>query len=86
VEEDASGLTLQEWTPELGCAHEERDCEVLRVWILKGLFCQWTMTLNSGHDVSEFNPFFCKFVGKMLNFSAGDTPAPLGDLEDVNSV
>jgi hypothetical protein len=20
------------------CAHEERDCEVLRVWVLKGLF------------------------------------------------
>jgi hypothetical protein len=31
-------------------------CEVLRGWALKGLFCdlcQWTMTLNSGHDVSE---------------------------------
>jgi hypothetical protein len=27
--------------------------ELLRVWVLKGLFCQWMMTLNSGHDVSE---------------------------------
>ena len=91
MEEDASGLTLQEWTPDvdtsrppvamlinsselraagfklkevlkcfllhlrplLGCAREERDCEVLRVWVLKGLFCQWMMTLNSGHDVRE---------------------------------
>jgi hypothetical protein len=35
------------------CAREERDCEVLRGWVLKGLFCQWMMTLNSGHDVSE---------------------------------
>jgi hypothetical protein len=34
-------------------AREERDCEVLRVWVLKGLFCQWMMTPNSGHDVSE---------------------------------
>ncbi len=32
---------------------EDRDCEVLRVWVLKGLFCQWMTTLNSGHDVSE---------------------------------
>ena len=39
-------------------AHEERDCEVLRVWVLKGLFCQWMMSLNSGHDVSELSPFF----------------------------
>jgi cell division inhibitor SulA len=30
-----------------------RDCEVLRVWVLKGLFCQWMMTLNSGHDMSD---------------------------------
>jgi hypothetical protein len=37
----------------LACAHEERDYEILRVWVLKGLFCQWMMTLNSGHDVSE---------------------------------
>jgi hypothetical protein len=37
----------------LVCAREERDCEVLRVWVLKGLLCQWMMTLNSGHDVSE---------------------------------
>jgi hypothetical protein len=37
----------------VACAREERDCEVLRVWVLKGLFCQWMMTLNSGHDVSE---------------------------------
>jgi hypothetical protein len=37
----------------VACAHEERDCEVLRVWVLKGLFRQWMMTLNSGHDVSE---------------------------------
>jgi hypothetical protein len=34
-------------------AREDRDCEVLRVWVLKGLFCQWMMTLHSGHDVSE---------------------------------
>jgi hypothetical protein len=91
VEEDASGLTFQEWTPDvdtsrppvamlinskewsaagfkfkevfrcflhhlrqlLACAREERDIEVLMVWVLKGLFCQWMMTLNSGHDVSE---------------------------------
>jgi hypothetical protein len=33
--------------------HEDRDSEVLREWTLKGLFCQWMMTLNSGHDVSE---------------------------------
>jgi hypothetical protein len=25
----------------------------LSPWGLKGLFCQWMMTLNSGHDVSE---------------------------------
>jgi hypothetical protein len=89
VEEDASGLTFQEWTPDvdtsrppvamlinsselraagfklkevflLKCfthscsrAREERYCEVLRVWVLKGFFCQWMMPLNSGHDVSE---------------------------------
>jgi hypothetical protein len=89
VEEDASGLTFQEWTPDvdtsrppvamlinsselcaagfklkevsslhhlrqlLACVREERDFEVLMVWVLKGLFCQWMMTLNSGHDVSE---------------------------------
>ena len=87
MEEDASGLTFQEWTPDVDTsrppvamlinsselraagfklkevlpqaleaaarAREERDCEVLRVWVLKGLFCQWMMTLNSGHDVSE---------------------------------
>jgi hypothetical protein len=88
VEEDTSGLTFQEWTPDVDTsrtpvemlinsnelcatgfklkevlppafehvvvfAREERDCEVLRVWVLKGLFCQWMMTLNSGHDVSE---------------------------------
>jgi hypothetical protein len=91
--EDSSGLTFQEWTPDvdtsrppvamlinsselrtagfklkevlllkcflqplrqlLVCAREERDCEVLRVWVLKSLFCQWMMTLNSGDDVSE---------------------------------
>jgi hypothetical protein len=28
-------------------------CKVLREWVLKDLFCQWTMTLNSGHDVTE---------------------------------
>ena len=78
VEEDESGLTLQEWTPDVdtsrppvamlinsnelraagfklkevfllkcflqhlrqlfACAREERDCEVLRAWVLKGLF------------------------------------------------
>jgi hypothetical protein len=32
--------------------------EVLRVWVLNGLFCQWMMTLNSGHDVSESSLFF----------------------------
>ncbi len=79
MEEDESGLTFQEWTPDVDtsrtpvtmlinsielCAagfklkevlqgSEERDCEVLRVWVLKGLFCQWMMTLNSAHDVSE---------------------------------
>ena len=94
MEEDASGLTFQEWTPDVDtsrppvvmlinsselrttgfklkevlsaaclqhlrqlhvvvCVHEERDYEVLRVWVLKGLFCQWMTTLNSGHDVSE---------------------------------
>ncbi len=60
VEEDASGLTFQEWTPDVDTSRppvammiEERDCEVLMVWVLKGLFCQWMMTLNSGHDVSE---------------------------------
>jgi hypothetical protein len=78
VEDDASGLTFQEWTPDVdtsrppvamiinsselraagfklkevlplqhlrqlhvvACGHEERDCEVLRAWALKGLFCQ----------------------------------------------
>jgi hypothetical protein len=44
---------LQHWRQLLACALEERDCEVLKVWVLKGLFCQWMMTLNSGHDVSE---------------------------------
>jgi hypothetical protein len=44
---------LQHLRQLLGCTREERDCEVLRVWVLKGLFCQWMMTLNSGHDVSE---------------------------------
>jgi len=92
VEEDVSGLTFQEWTPDVdtwrppeamminsselcatgfklkevlpgvqhlrqlhvvACGHEERDSEVLRGWTLKGLFGQWTMTLNSVHDVSE---------------------------------
>jgi hypothetical protein len=90
VEEYTSGLTFQEWTPDvdssrspvailinsselraagfnlssgkcflqllrqlLTWAREERDCEVFRSWVLKGLFCQWMMTLNSGHDVSE---------------------------------
>ncbi len=88
VEEDASGLTFQEWTPDVdtsrppvdslinsselrdmvsssrkcfpqhlrhlfACAREERDCKVVKVLVLKGLFCQWMMTLNSGHDVSE---------------------------------
>ena len=33
----------------MASAREERDCEVLRVWVLKGWFCQWMMTLNSGH-------------------------------------
>jgi hypothetical protein len=32
---------------------EEWDCEVLRVCVPKGLFCQWMTILNSGHDVSE---------------------------------
>jgi hypothetical protein len=36
------------------CGHEERDCETLRSWVLKGLFCQWMMTLNFGHNVSEW--------------------------------
>ena len=44
---------LQHLRQLLACGCEERDCEVLRVWVLKGLFCQWMMTLNSGHDVSE---------------------------------
>ncbi len=84
VEEDASGLTFQEWTPDvdtsrspvamlinsselkcflqhlrqlLACTREERDYEVLRSWVLKGLFCQWMMTLNSGHGVSESSLF-----------------------------
>jgi hypothetical protein len=48
----AAGFKLKE-VQLLACAREERDCEVLRVWVLKGLFCQWMMTLNSGHDVSE---------------------------------
>jgi hypothetical protein len=55
----AAGFKLKEVLQHLrqlhvvACAHEERDCEVLRVWVLKGLFRQWMMTLNSGHDVSE---------------------------------
>ena len=56
----AAGFKLKEVLPPaleaahvVACGHEERDCEVLRVWGLKGLFCQWMMTLNSGHDVSE---------------------------------
>ncbi len=36
-----------------GGATHWTDCEVLRAWVLKGLFCQWMMTLNSGRDVSE---------------------------------
>jgi hypothetical protein len=28
----------------VACGHEERDCEVLRTWPLKGLFCQWMIT------------------------------------------
>ena len=35
----------------------ERDYEVLRGWALNGLFCQWTITLSSGHDVSEESLF-----------------------------
>ena len=90
MEEDTSGLTFQEWTPDVDtsrppvvmlinsselraagfklkevlpptletaarghCGHEDRDFEVLRSWTLKGLFCKWMTTLNSGHDVSE---------------------------------
>jgi hypothetical protein len=55
----AAGFKLKEVLQHLrqlhvvACAREERDCEVLRVWVLKGLFRQWMMTLNSGHDVSE---------------------------------
>ena len=95
VDENTSGLTFQEWTPDVDTSrppvamlinsselraagfklkevippalesqlhvvasgHEERDCEVLRSWALKSLFCQWMMTLNSGHDVSEKSLF-----------------------------
>ncbi len=40
------------------CTHEDRDCDVLRVWVLKDLFYQWMTTLNSGHDVSKYSRFF----------------------------
>ncbi len=52
----ASGFKLKEVIPPLEAVTRgarEEYCEVLRVWVLKGLFCQWMMTLNSGHDVSE---------------------------------
>ena len=55
----ATGFKLKEVLPPtrqlhvVASAHEERDYEVFRVWDLKGLFCQWMMTLNSGQDVSE---------------------------------
>jgi hypothetical protein len=45
------------------CTREEQDCEVLRIWVLTGLSCQWMTTLNSGHDVSESSLFFTlKFI------------------------
>ena len=57
----AAGFKLKEVIPPaleiqlhvVVCGHEERDCEVLRAWDFKGLFCQWMMTLNSDHDVRE---------------------------------
>jgi hypothetical protein len=83
VDQDESGLTFQEWTPDVdtsrppvamlinsselratGFKLKEALEAAARVrtrgaglrsleGILKGLFCQWMMTLNSGHDVSE---------------------------------
>ena len=57
----AAGFKLKEVIPPalesqlhvVASGHEERDCEVLRAWDFKDLFCQWMMTLNSGHDVRE---------------------------------
>ncbi len=84
MEEDASGLTFQEWTPDVDtsrspvsilinsielCAVGFKFREVFEAAARvhtrgaalrslegmgpKRLFCQWMMTLNSGHDVSE---------------------------------
>jgi len=61
---------------------EERDCEVLRVWVLKGSFCQWMMTLNSGRSrcewiiplfYTEIENFPNKFV-KKKNYEGCPTP------------
>ena len=56
----AAGFKLKEVLPSAletavrgGLRTRGRDYEDLRSWVLKGLFFQWMMTLNSGHDVSE---------------------------------
>jgi hypothetical protein len=60
--EDVSGLTFQEWTPDVDTSrspvamlinsselrvHGFKLKEVIQVWTLKGFFYQWMMTLNS---------------------------------------
>ena len=69
--------------------HEEWDYEVLRGWSLKVLFCQWTMTLNSGHDVGEESLFLLKYSIFSINLqkkkALGGVPSHV-DGEDGKSV
>jgi hypothetical protein len=64
VEEDASGLTFEGWDPTQNVYMSRAARGSLRTqgaglqrhedMVPKGLFCLWMMTLNAGHDVSEY--------------------------------
>ena len=55
----STGFKLKEVIPSLeivargGFRTRGAGLRSLEGMVLKGLFCQWMMTLNSGHDVSE---------------------------------
>ncbi len=65
VDEDASGLTFEEWDPSTyRCNSRRRGVEPgvgaarpssrFTTWVPGGMYSPWITTMSSGHDVSEY--------------------------------
>ncbi len=66
VDEDASGLTFEEWDPSADTdasqgpvamnvnSSELRAVDRFTAWVPGGMYSPWITTMTSGHDVSEY--------------------------------